>query len=284
MNKILVPTDFSELSHHAFEVAAAIAKKTQAEIHLVHVLENIGEPDVRTPMPGEPDSGPGEGMEVLLMRKLTERSEKKMHKMKKEHEELNISEHISVVDDIYEGVENYADEHNIDMIVMGSTGASGFQEITVGSNAERVVRHSKQPVLVVKNKIENFDIKNIVFATNAEENAQRLTQTLKNFQETFGAKLHLVNINTPLNFYTTRSLTKMLEDFAKEHQLSNYTLNVYNDRTEEDGIIYFADDVDADLIAMGTHGRTGLAHFFSGSIAEDVVNHSYRPILTFKLR
>jgi nucleotide-binding universal stress UspA family protein len=51
--------------------------------------------------------------------------------------------------------------------------------------------------------------------------------------------------------------------------------------TEEEGIIYFADSINADLIALATHGRTGFAHVLAGSIAEEVVSHSKRPVLTF---
>jgi nucleotide-binding universal stress UspA family protein len=72
-----------------------------------------------------------------------------------------------------------------------------------------------------------------------------------------------------------------MEDFAKKLKLTNYTINVFNDVSEEEGIIYFADSINADMIAMATHGRTGFAHVLAGSIAEDVVSHSKRPVLTF---
>jgi nucleotide-binding universal stress UspA family protein len=66
--------------------------------------------------------------------------------------------------------------------------------------------------------------------------------------------------------------------------LKNFTINLFSDNTEEEGIVYFAEQVDADLIAMATHGRTGFAHVISGSIAEDVVSHSKRPVLTFVIK
>jgi nucleotide-binding universal stress UspA family protein len=67
---------------------------------------------------------------------------------------------------------------------------------------------------------------------------------------------------------------------VQKHGLENYTMEIYNESTEEDGIIYFAEDIDADMIALATHGRTGLKHLLSGSIAEDVVNHAQRPVWT----
>jgi len=66
--------------------------------------------------------------------------------------------------------------------------------------------------------------------------------------------------------------------------LKKYTINIFNDLSEEEGIIYFADSINADMIAMATHGRTGFAHVLAGSIAEDVVSHSKRPVLTYVVK
>ncbi len=93
-----------------------------------------------------------------------------------------------------------------------------------------------------------------------------------------------MRINTPGNFQRDAVVKKYMQDFAKRLQLKNYTVNVFNDLTEEEGIIYFADSINADMIAMATHGRTGFAHVLAGSIAEDVVNHSKRPVLTFVVK
>jgi nucleotide-binding universal stress UspA family protein len=72
-----------------------------------------------------------------------------------------------------------------------------------------------------------------------------------------------------------------METFAKKLKLENYTLNIFNDYSEEEGIIRFSESINADMIAMATHGRKGFAHVLVGSIAEDVVNHAKRPVLTF---
>ncbi len=72
--------------------------------------------------------------------------------------------------------------------------------------------------------------------------------------------------------------------FILENNITNYTIDIYNDKVEEDGIIFFAQDIGADLIAMATHGRSGLLHLLSGSIAEDIVNHAKRPVWTFRLK
>ena len=63
----------------------------------------------------------------------------------------------------------------------------------------------------------------------------------------------------------------------------DYSFTIYNDLTVEKGILQFANDAEADIIGMGTHGRKGVSHFFNGSISEDLVNHTNMPIVTFKI-
>jgi nucleotide-binding universal stress UspA family protein len=66
-------------------------------------------------------------------------------------------------------------------------------------------------------------------------------------------------------------------------KLKNYQTHIYNETNVEKGILNFANSIDADLIGMSTHGRKGLAHFFNGSISEDLVNHAHRSVVTFKI-
>ena len=107
---------------------------------------------------------------------------------------------------------------------------------------------------------------------------------MKNVQQIYDATIHLVYVNTPANFQREVVVRKYMEDFAQRLQLKNFTINVFSDRTEEEGIIYFAEQVNADLVTMATHGRTGFAHVISGSIAEEVVSHSRRPVLTYVIK
>ena len=75
-----------------------------------------------------------------------------------------------------------------------------------------------------------------------------------------------------------------MQEFAKKYALSDVTINIYNDEQEEVGIRHFAEDIDADLIAMTTHGRKGFGHFILGSVTEDVANHTLKPIWTYKVQ
>ena len=99
----------------------------------------------------------------------------------------------------------------------------------------------------------------------------------------FGAHLNLVMINTPNSFKPTHIAEEIMDKFVSGLNLSNYTMNVYNDVNVEKGVLNFANKVNADIIALSTHGRTGFSHFFNGSISEDLVNHAVRPVITLKI-
>jgi fructose/tagatose bisphosphate aldolase len=80
-------------------------------------------------------------------------------------------------------------------------------------------------------------------------------------------------INTPNSFKSTIVAESIMNDFIKDFKINKYALHIYNDTNVENGILNFANKVDADLIGMCTHGRTGFAHFFNGSISEDLVKN-----------
>jgi len=172
-------------------------------------------------------------------------------------------------------------ERKVDLVVMGTAGSSDLENMIIGSNTEKVVRAAHCPVLVVNKKPLTTDFKNIVYATSMSENEEVFSRFVKRAQQMYASTIHLVRINTPGNFERDVVIKQYQQEFAKKLQLKNYTLNVFNDITEEEGIIYFAESINADLIAMATHGRTGFAHVLAGSIAEDVVKHSKRPVMTF---
>ncbi len=103
------------------------------------------------------------------------------------------------------------------------------------------------------------------------------------FAETTGAKLHLLFVNTPREFKTTAQANETISNFVKDVENKNFTINIYNHTSIERGILQFAQDVNAQLIGMSTHGRKGLSHFFNGSVSEDLVNHANMPVITFKI-
>ena len=123
-----------------------------------------------------------------------------------------------------------------------------------------------------------------MFPNTLELDQEDLIQRLKELQQLLTAKLHILLINTPINFYSEEQARKMLQRFAKHYALNDFTLSFRNHQSERAGVLAFSDEIKGDMIAMATHGRTGLAHFFQGSIAESVLNRVDHPIWTYRLK
>jgi len=281
MKKILVPTDFSKTSQTAAEVASGIAKKAGAEVILLHVIEEGAEDSVK--ITGEVVYEDME--EKLFMMKLIERSKKQLAKLAEDpmFEGVKVRQELRMGTPFH-GMRTIITEHKVDLVVMGTSGRTGLEGMIIGSNTEKVVRHAQCSVLTVQKKPARPDFKNIVYATSMGKDEEIFARVVKRAQEMYDATVHLVRINTPGNFQRDAIVKQYMKDFAKKLMLKNYTINIFNDFSEEEGIIYFADSINADMIAMATHGRTGFAHVLAGSIAEDVVNHSKRPVLTFVVK
>jgi nucleotide-binding universal stress UspA family protein len=277
MKKILVPTDFSKIATNALDEAVNIAKKTSADIVLLHVIEEGSSESMNVTA----DYTTDDPQEQIFMLKLIKKSLSKLDEIIANPAYAGISFYTELrLGNAFHGITNIIDAHQVDLVVMGTTGSSGIQELLVGSNAEKVVRHAKCPVLTINDKADTSSYEHIVLATGMLEKETELVTMVKGIQKQYGSQIHLLWINTPNNFERDKHTKNGLKDFASKHDLSNYTINIYNDVTEEEGIVCFAADMNADMIAMVTHRRTGIAHLIAGSIAEDVVNHSKRPVLT----
>jgi nucleotide-binding universal stress UspA family protein len=279
MKKILVPTDFSKPAMIAAEVAADIAKKANAELTLLHVVEEAVGNSLNVEGQVTAD---GRWEERLFTMKLIEKAKKQLTKLVEDprFEGVKVKQELRIGSP-YHGMNTIITERKVDLVVMGTAGHSELEQMIIGSNTEKIVRRSHCPVLTMHSKPASKEFKNIVYATSMDKDEEVFSRIVRATQKLYDATIHLVRINTPGNFQRDVVVKKYMQDFAKKLQLKNFTLNVFNDVSEEEGIIYFADSINADLVAMATHGRTGFAHVLAGSIAEDVVSHSKRPVLTF---
>jgi len=166
---------------------------------------------------------------------------------------------------------------------MGSDGASGLKEVFIGSVAEKVIRNAVCPVIVVKGPAKIADMKSLVFASDLSEEQDLIAQQAKSVQELLGLNMHLLTVKTPHNMRGEFETKKKMEDFATKNALTGYTTNTINADYSDEGIVAFAEKVDAGMILMGTHGKTGLAHVFGGSRTEDVANESKIAVMSFKI-
>jgi nucleotide-binding universal stress UspA family protein len=284
--KILVPTDFSEYSENAKNIAFDIAKRTNGEVtflHSVNVPSVFYEMEAYVPA-NIPKSADERKKKYPELAAVVGRAEANLNNWVNEGLLQNITTHGVLAynlasDDIIEHVAKF----NSDMIVMGSHGANAIEEITIGSTTQKVMKVVKCPVLAVKKTCPSLNFKNIVFASDFEEEiVKEKFEKLYHFARLYKAKIHLLFVNTPANFEDSRySKIKMDDIILKHFNDNNITANIYNDYSVEEGILSFAKDTEADLISLYTHGYTGLRKLLSDNISERVVNYSELPVLVF---
>ncbi len=274
MKRILVPTDFSKHAEYALKVAAQIARQNESEILLLHMLE----------LPHEGSDAIGSGHDIPEIMFFKSRAIGRVDELMEADylQGLQVSQ-IILFEKAFDGIMNAVRKNNVDFIVMGSHGASGFREMLVGSNTEKVVRYSDVPVLVIKNETPNFKANNFVFASDFSDEIKKPFAQAIEVARHFNSHINLVMINTPNSFKSTGVAQRIMEDFVAGFDMPPHSMHIYNDANVEQGILNFSNSIQADLIGMCTHGRTGFSHFFNGSISEDLVNHTVRPVITFKI-
>lgn len=273
MKTIIVPVDFSQQSEYALEVAASLAKRHGSEIIVLHMLE-LNYAMISSSEAYHPEQT------VFLLKVAEKRLGEFLKKdYLKDITVTPIIKHYKVFSEVNEVAEN----HKADLIVMGSHGTDGLQEIFIGSNAERVVRNSEVPVIVVKKPRPDFKINTFVFACDLREETLPAFKQAKAFAEKLNATLKVIYINTPGDHFLSdgdmnQQISKFL-DLAK----SGISVDKYCDYSVERGVLNYCESNNADLVGIPTHGRKGISHFFMGSIGEDITNHSPIPVITFKI-
>jgi nucleotide-binding universal stress UspA family protein len=277
MKKILVPCDFSACAVEALQFARAIALKSKGEIHVLKAIE------LPVMMVAGFDVQPY-AYDPTLLRDLESDAREKFDKLQQRFgaDGLSIQFHVK-----YEpatvAIRQFIKDKGIDLVVMGTKGSSGINEYLIGSTTEKIVQKSPVPVIAVRKAPALEQVRKIIFPTTLRLDQHAMMEKVKELQAFFDASLEVLWINTPMNFKTDMESKALLEDFARNYSLTNFHLHVRSDTIEEDAITHFAREINADMVAMATHGRRGLAHTLMGSVTEDVVNHLQCPIWTFNL-
>ena len=276
MKQILVPCDFSKEATEAYKFALELATRAGLEVKVVYTIDL---PVMTAGFDVQPYTFAPE-----LQNELKEIAHRNFNSLKANHAGSTAVTFEVIFDSITRAVRTLVEKGNIEMVLMGTKGSSGFDEMMFGSNTEKVVRFSTVPVLAVKTAPKVSSIRNIVFPNRLTLDQSELVKRVIDLQKFFNAHLRVLWVNTPTQFLPDAEINGMMKDFAHHYKLENYSLEVVNDVEQGAGILNYAHKVEGDMIAMGTSSRRGLAHLLLGSVAEDVVNHVHCPIWTFSTR
>lgn len=281
MKKILVPTDFSQNAKHALRVAAGIAARMQAKLIILHTNTAIA---YAPPLPEY------SGVAQFELDDYYEMATTELFNMKTELVadpkfaalaiETRIDEGF-----LYASIRRVAEEESVDMIIMGTKGASGAVEFFIGSNTEKVIRSAKCPVLAVPETAPDVaDFNKVILSSTLLPDQDTVFRLLGTLQQSYPFEVQILYMNNPAGFDSNEEINAKAQEFAQKAGLNNVTVNISSNTFNEEGsILEFSKTENAQLIVMGTHQRKGLSHLLFGSLTEDTVNHSSIPVLSVPL-
>jgi len=272
INKILIPYDFSETADLSLEHAVFMAKLLQAEITLLHIVETVSFTSAITHAFG----GFEKKIETATNEKLEEIA-KNIHM--KSGVKLSIR---TEVGRIYKKICQVAKEMEIDIIVMGSHGTSGYQKFSVGTNTSRVVQEASCPVISVHTHAKGLGFKKIVVPIDDSHESRQKVPFAIELARKYGSHIHIVGLITFGDEDLRRKFkikVEQVEEWVVQHDLKYDTR--YMEGSDLAGMtMKAAEEADADLLVIMTEQEPSITGFLLGTYASKVVNSSSVPVLS----
>jgi nucleotide-binding universal stress UspA family protein len=278
-NKILVPIDFSEQSLIALDQSYNLAREYNAEITLLHVIE--------------------EGS-MLAKFFSKEQQEDMKQKIQKQLDQLAIEQEkknkikmntLIAKGAVYDKINEVAELINATMIIMGTNGGEGegIKKRFIGSNALRVVRESKIPVITIKGKHHRKGCKNIVLPLDlSKETREKVSNAIQLSRLFGGATIRVVSVLFTTDEFVVNRITRQLgqvKSFLEKENVectAEIIKGIKGEETLAQNILEYAQKVEGDLIMIMTQQEVDFTQYFIGSSAQEIINHSKIPVLSIR--
>jgi len=289
INQILVPTDFSENAGHALSYAVEMAKRCSAKIHLLHT------PVIPTYLLMDLSYSPGPEAVTRILNE----SQSALDEQAKVLANAGV-EHFTAIREgtVHEVIRDYAKEHNVDLVVVGTHGRTGVSKLMYGSVTERVIKTVHTPIIVIPP--EGGVMPNtIVISFDFSEPSKRAAEAARAIHGVFHGPLHIVHSYLDVwGEYTDRgavvgeaaekrreALHIGLEEMLRTEANELFSIDAQTIQTHlvtgdpAEGILRVAEDVGATLICAGTTGKSGIERLLIGSVARRLLHDSRVPLL-----
>jgi nucleotide-binding universal stress UspA family protein len=273
--KILIPTDFSVQAEYAYLMVKKLEEKFDTEVHFLHVL-NV--PDTVTLDKNGKVETCGE-IDVKYVVAQKDIIDRKLNNLKSIYGQ-HIQTHL-LFGKTTESILKFSESKAFDLIVMGTKGAWGLKEKLSGSETQIIARKSKIPLLSLMCDRSELIIKNILLVHDFNDSAKEDLKLLKMFAKAFNANIHQLQIISKPNETEKKELLNQMDKHALANNIENYTNHLLVDSDIENGVIHFNQMHEIDLVCMGTHGKGG---FFHTSTTEKLINHLFKPIISFQIK
>ena len=274
-NKILVPTDFSEQCNIALEQSYNLAREYNAEITLLYVIEDSG-------------------MLAKLFSKeqhddLRKNIQEQLDKLAANAEnESKITVNTLIAKGVvYEKISEVAELIGATMIIMGTNGGEGLKKRFIGSNALRVARESKIPLITIKGKQHRKGCKNIVLPLDlTKQTREKVNKSIELSKLFHGAAVRVVSVLFTTDEFLVNRLTRQLgqvKTFLEKEGVectAEIIKSIKSKETLAQNILEYANQVDGDLIMIMTQQELEFTKYFIGSAAQEIIHHSTIPVMS----
>ncbi|MFZ4058046.1 MAG: universal stress protein [Ferruginibacter sp.] len=273
--KILLPTDFSKEAQFAYAMANKLKEKIAVDIHFLHVLQV---PDTVSINEWGTIETCGE-IDIAYLQQQKDHAEKQLLQLIPATDNENYHAHLEL-GQLTTKILQFSEIHQIDIIVMGTKGATGLKELLSGTETQHIARYSKIPLLSVMCDRSTLAINEILLAYDFGFPQKEQLNVLHRIASAFNARINLLHIAALHQKVDAALITQHMHTFAALNGFENYACHFLQDTDIENGVVHFNQMHDMNMIAIGTKGKGGLLH---KSAMEKLVQHLQKPILSFHL-
>ncbi len=277
MKTILVPTDFSNLSEQALDFAIQLAKPLHANIELIH-LEEVPLGDLSLHLSGEA-GGSTISQDSLYNAQLFRSNKQKLNELQEKYGTKQIPvKAFQHGGGFLKGIQDYVSDHDVDLVVIGTTGEESIQEFFSGNHTEQLIEHLNIPVLSLQDQ-QFHPVEDIVMGLDIEDEkyTQKAFEQVKVICEALGSTLHIIDVTKSKD---NEKMMETLNKIAKIAGLKNYMVDVIEDSDSNAALLDYAEGTDAGMIVILSEAKGGLNRFFQHSFATRLTKKSTIPVLT----
>jgi nucleotide-binding universal stress UspA family protein len=270
MKNIIVPLDFSVDSLKGLELALLFARKTAVKIQLVHVQH-------RHDVPGVEEEEYRVAEKKLL--KYIELFQKDIHP------DSQIT-YIIKKGKVYQEVVGQAEAFQDSIIIASTHGASGFEELFIGSNAYRIVCATSRPVITIRQLPVPQDITNILLPIDISTDSRQKVVYVSYFAKLFNAKVHIIQYSESKNkkiITRLNSYTAQIKDYLHNKDIPYVTQSLIGSDNLSD-IFDYAIENHCELVSVINESGTSLTDLIIGSLAQQMISKSPVPVLTLRAK
>lgn len=276
IRKILIPYDFSETADLALEHAKFMAKLHKADIHLLHVIESYSFTSAISHAFGKAQSEFEEKIESSANERLQQLADT-LH-----HDSGMSVTYTAEVGKIYKKIVSMAEEIDASLIIMGTHGVSGFQDLLVGSNTYRVVMASPCPVISVQTHSTKVGFKNIILPIDNSPASRQKVKHAVELAKHYNSVVHVVGLMTMSDPELQRKFevkVHQVQHYLEEHEVAHASKVFKTDNTASTTLEY-AGQINGDLIITMTD-QVG-SSLFMGNAAQQIINQSKIPVMSIR--